>query len=654
MCKGFTRLQTQFHTRMLTLRYSVLRSRILNIQRYCRGYLGKSETERKPVFHFIAFCLARQNYSRKLNAILVLQSEVRRHIAQKQMRRFRIEEKMFREAEHERSEEEKRLVPSLGAKRAKDEAERKYQERLKALEHEIQEQERLEQQRAKEKRLLMERKTYTDENDLFNNMFPSSQDERSTPVHRPSTVATGGMQSTLGNMPQSLDNIERIDKPLPLPDQDEDLKEYTFAKFASTYFQGNATPQFTKKTLKQPLLAIKSERDQLVSRLLSLWDSMLISLSGCSGHLDHDSSIHVWFTWRPNPECRSSEAIRDDENSFDIGSKIQQERFGRSTEVKWINWQSTVGHSTRQLSLDHDEQWLVADFKQDFITLCQAETGQYDFETQIETIHRCGDYPFERSRSAQFHSPDQDVRHESVLGRSSDVESRKTTLHHWPWHSCRRTTRWDLLSNLQTIDSQSIVAIHCTRLDFTFSVCGLLCPLVEINQILAKLHPKWTEWLSTLLLRTSIENDDERFANTTTIMARTTGIRFSGISLSLTVRISRPRNTKNLYSCKSPSWMEVPKHWKLTQRPRLVNCVIYSRRKSIWPISSASHCTSLCSIKSRHWAQAWIMSWMPFRNVNNTPKNKAPWKRSHRGDYSSARRFSLRGTVLKKIMWRRI
>jgi hypothetical protein len=44
MCTGFTRLQTQFHTRMLTLRYSVLRSRILNIQRYCRGYLGRLHT----------------------------------------------------------------------------------------------------------------------------------------------------------------------------------------------------------------------------------------------------------------------------------------------------------------------------------------------------------------------------------------------------------------------------------------------------------------------------------------------------------------------------------------------------------------------------------------------------------------------------------
>ena len=280
MSNGFTRLQTQFHTRMLTLRYSVLRSRILNLQRYCRGYLGKKKNRSIPrgggtdhsrwlLYYQFSFVLARQNYSRKLNAILTLQSEVRRHIAQKQMRRYRIEDKMYREAEQERSEEEKRLIPSLGVKRAKEEAQRKYQERLRVVEQEIHEQERLEQQRAKEKRLLMERKNYTDENDLFNNMFPSNSDERMTSVHRPTTTTTGGMQSTLGNIPQSSDNIERIDKPLPLPLQDEDLREYTFAKFASTYFQGNATPSFTKKTLKQPLLAIKSERDQLVNSYLS-------------------------------------------------------------------------------------------------------------------------------------------------------------------------------------------------------------------------------------------------------------------------------------------------------------------------------------------------------------------------------------------------
>jgi hypothetical protein len=142
----------------------------------------------------------------------------------------------------------------------------------------------------------MERKNYTDENDLFNNMFPSNHDERSMPIHRPTSVSTGGMQSTLGNMPQSMGNIERIDKPLPLPDQDEDLKEYTFAKFASTYFQGNAAPYFTKKTLKQPLLAIKSERDQLVSLAIERNNHKNFISLGSFGYMDHHSSIYVRFT----------------------------------------------------------------------------------------------------------------------------------------------------------------------------------------------------------------------------------------------------------------------------------------------------------------------------------------------------------------------
>ncbi|CAF1212835.1 unnamed protein product, partial [Didymodactylos carnosus] len=254
---GFMRLQALHHTRLLTHRYTALKNRILNLQRYCRGYV------------------ARQNYSRKLNAIIILQAEVRRHIAQKQMRRLKIEQKKYKEVEQERYEEEKRLIPTLGAKRAKEEAEKKYRERLNQLEREIHEQERMEQQRAKEKRMLMERKSY-DDNELFNTMFPGG-DERTTTGginshQNQSRSNTGGMQSTLGNLP-SVGNVELIHKALPLPDQDEDLKEYTFAKFASTYFQGNATPSFTKKALKQPLLALKSERDQLAA--LAIWITIL-------------------------------------------------------------------------------------------------------------------------------------------------------------------------------------------------------------------------------------------------------------------------------------------------------------------------------------------------------------------------------------------
>ena len=191
------------------------------------------------------------------------------------MRRFRLEEKLYREAEQERHNEEQRLIPSLGAKRAREEAERKYQERVKVLQRELNDKERLEQQQEREKRRVIEQRKDADDNDLFNNMFPSGGDERTSGKHRPKTSA-GGMQSTLGNMPATTGSIERIDKALPLPRLDEDLKEYTFAKFASTYFQGNATPYFTKKTLRQPLLAIRSERDQLVrievsSKKVQLW-----------------------------------------------------------------------------------------------------------------------------------------------------------------------------------------------------------------------------------------------------------------------------------------------------------------------------------------------------------------------------------------------
>lgn len=53
MSNGFTRLQTTFHTRILTLRYSILRSRILNLQRFCRGYLGKIKKNEIKIFSII-------------------------------------------------------------------------------------------------------------------------------------------------------------------------------------------------------------------------------------------------------------------------------------------------------------------------------------------------------------------------------------------------------------------------------------------------------------------------------------------------------------------------------------------------------------------------------------------------------------------------
>lgn len=46
--------------------------------------------------------------------------------------------------------------------------------------------------------------------------------------------------------------------------QDEDLSQYSFSKFASTYFQG-ATHSHIKQNLRQPLLPMVSEADTMVS-----------------------------------------------------------------------------------------------------------------------------------------------------------------------------------------------------------------------------------------------------------------------------------------------------------------------------------------------------------------------------------------------------
>jgi myosin-7 len=54
---------------------------------------------------------------------------------------------------------------------------------------------------------------------------------------------------------------------------DENLDEYIFTKFAATYFQGNASAEYTKKPLKQSLLPLKSEGDQLAA--LAVWITVL-------------------------------------------------------------------------------------------------------------------------------------------------------------------------------------------------------------------------------------------------------------------------------------------------------------------------------------------------------------------------------------------
>jgi len=60
-------------------------------------------------------------------------------------------------------------------------------------------------------------------------------------------------------------DLELANVHLPMPEDEEGILDYKFPKFAATHFQDNATHTFVRRPLRQSLLQLKSEGDELVS-----------------------------------------------------------------------------------------------------------------------------------------------------------------------------------------------------------------------------------------------------------------------------------------------------------------------------------------------------------------------------------------------------
>ena len=63
------------------------------------------------------------------------------------------------------------------------------------------------------------------------------------------------------------------DLTIPLPEEDDDISDYKFAKFAAMYFQSNATHTYQRRALKESLLPLKNEGDMLVRGVISWWST---------------------------------------------------------------------------------------------------------------------------------------------------------------------------------------------------------------------------------------------------------------------------------------------------------------------------------------------------------------------------------------------
>ncbi|XP_073681347.1 unconventional myosin-VIIa isoform X1 [Garra rufa] len=253
---GFLRLQALYRSRKLYLTYQASRTRITLLQAWCRGLL------------------VRQTFSKRFHAVLTIQAYSRGMIARRLCKRLRLERERRLEAEQQCLAEEERLRNQMTARRARAEAERKHQERLAQLDQEQKEREQAERDETRRKKEFLEqmekeKQEPVNDSDMVDKMFGFLGSANSLP-------------NLEGEAPEGFEDLEKvprqfeevIDEALPLPDdEEEDLSEYKFAKFAATYFQGNATYTYIRRPLKQPLLFHEDEGDQLAA--LAVWITVL-------------------------------------------------------------------------------------------------------------------------------------------------------------------------------------------------------------------------------------------------------------------------------------------------------------------------------------------------------------------------------------------
>ncbi|NXS44797.1 MYO7A protein, partial [Balaeniceps rex] len=305
---GFLRLQALYRSRKLHKQYHMARRRIIEFQARCRGYL------------------VRRAFRHRLWAVLTVQAYARGMIARRLYKRLQGEYHRRLEAEKLRLAEEERLRKEMSAKKAKEEAEKKHQVRLAQLAREDAEREVKEKEEARRKKELLEK----------------MEKARNEPVNDSEMVdkmfgflgTTSSLPGQEGQAPNGFEDLERaqkeleeedLDAALPLPEEEEeDLSEYKFAKFAATYFQGTTTHTYIRRPLKQPLLYHEDEGDQLAA--LAVWITILRFM----GDL---------------PEPKYHTAMSDGGEKIPVMTKIY-ETLGKKTYKKELQALQGEGEST--------------------------------------------------------------------------------------------------------------------------------------------------------------------------------------------------------------------------------------------------------------------------------------------------------------------
>ncbi|XP_010714917.1 unconventional myosin-VIIb [Meleagris gallopavo] len=210
---GFGRLQALYRSRQLAKQYEAARAHIIRFQAACRGYL------------------------------------------------IRQKNKVKLEARNIRLEEEERLISILGPVKAREEAMKLEKEHLATLE------EKEEEEGQRMNNDFVDRHTNYDvisDQEMVDKIFG----------FLPSMIGGQEGQAPLGfedleTKPSKLEEVDldMIPMSVELEEEADGLEDYTFPKFAATYFQGSSTHTHIRKPLRHPLL-YHDDKDNVLASLV--------------------------------------------------------------------------------------------------------------------------------------------------------------------------------------------------------------------------------------------------------------------------------------------------------------------------------------------------------------------------------------------------
>uniref|UniRef100_A0A8C4XV09 Myosin VIIB n=1 Tax=Falco tinnunculus TaxID=100819 RepID=A0A8C4XV09_FALTI len=235
---GFGRLQALYRSRQLAKQYEATRAHIIRLQAMCRGYL------------------MRQKIAEQKKAACVIQAYARGMFAR------RIYQRMKKELEGRNIhlEGEEHLIQVLGPVKAREEAMRLQKEHLTTLERD-------EAEARQRRKALANKPTNHDvisDQEMVDKIFG----------FLPAMIGGQEGQAPLGfedleTKPNKLDEVDldMVPMSVKLEEEADGLEEYTFPKFAATYFQGSSTHTHIRKQLRHPLL-YHDDKDNVLASLV--------------------------------------------------------------------------------------------------------------------------------------------------------------------------------------------------------------------------------------------------------------------------------------------------------------------------------------------------------------------------------------------------